>query len=67
MTSIETQDRIDAHTRQAWALAELLQSHFSDEERDPMTDTVMVCLMENMADHLRHIRALNSGEEAAAS
>lgn len=55
-------DRIDEHTRQAWALSEFLLAYFndSDEGRDTMSDEVMSGLMENMAEHLRAIRELNA-------
>ncbi|WP_404298103.1 hypothetical protein [Halomonas sp.] len=66
MIPTDTLDRIDEHTRQAWALSELLLAYFNDgdEGRDTMSDEVMSGLMENLASHLREIRELNKGQEA---
>jgi hypothetical protein len=60
-----SKDRIDEHARQGWALSEFLLAYYNDgdEGRDTMSDEVMSGLMENLASHLRHIRALNSGGE----
>lgn len=60
-------DRIDDHTRQAWALSEFLLAYYNDgdEGRDTMSDEVMSGLMENLAGHLRIIRELNKGQGVA--
>ncbi|ERS81720.1 hypothetical protein [Halomonas sp. PBN3] len=65
MTPLQIKDRIDDHTRQAWALSEFLLAYYNDaeEDRSTMSNEVMSGLMENMADHLRAIRELNSEQE----
>lgn len=68
VTSIFTApDHIDEHARQAWALAELLVVHYT-EDHSVMSDDIMSCLMENISSHLEEIRklALACTEERSA-
>ncbi|MDT8895799.1 hypothetical protein RSO41_14165 [Halomonas sp. I1] len=59
-----SEDRIDAHARQAWALSELLIDHFGgQEEHNVLSDEIMSCLMENLSGHLKRIREINAGQE----
>lgn len=57
-------DRIDAHARQAYALAELLIDHFGgQEDHNILSDEIMSGLMENMSHHLTRIREINAESE----
>jgi len=62
--SIALRDRIDDHSRQAWALSEFLLAYYNDstEGRSTMSDEVMSGVAENLAGHLRAIRELNEGQ-----
>lgn len=64
MSIIHTQDRIDEHARQAWAVAEFLIVHYGDPDHCVMSDEIMACLLENVSSHLKAIRELNAGQEA---
>jgi len=66
--AVVVRDRIDEHTRQAWALSEFLLAYYNDsvEGRSTMSDEVMSGVAENLAGHLRIIRELNESQEEIA-
>lgn len=56
-----TTDHIDAHARQARAVAELLIDHFGgQEDHNVLSDDIMAGLMENLSHHLAQIQAINA-------
>ncbi|WP_431026223.1 hypothetical protein [Halomonas sp. H5] len=57
--NLSARDHIESHAHKAWALSELLVDHFcSQEDRNVLSDDVMVGLMENISGHLEEIRKL---------
>ncbi len=56
-------DAIDRHARQAHGIAQILLSHYSEDEHETLSDEIMTSLFENISDHMHMIQSINASPE----